>query len=167
VYDLHTMASFQISQGKGKWSSPSNGTNTLADVKALLDTKKTVRVRDAKSKKTITFRQGGAANRGRRLATLAATSASDRGKEAALRKARDPQGVKRTLAAREGQRTRRLGAGGTAISPGAMRALDAEARNRGFRSGDQVLRLSGAKRAGTISTTAGRARTYAKAGRQG
>jgi hypothetical protein len=86
---------------------------------------------------------------------------------AALKRARDPQGVKRTLAAREGQRTRRLGAGGTAISPGAMRALDAEARNRGFRSGDQVLHLSGAKRAGTITTTAGRARTYAKAGRQG
>jgi hypothetical protein len=86
---------------------------------------------------------------------------------AALRRARNPQGVRRTLAAREGQRTRRLGAGGTAISPGAMRALDAEARNRGFRSGDQVLHLSGAKRAGTITTTAGRARTYAKAGRQG
>lgn len=105
-----------------------------------------------------------AANRRRQNARgAAARSAAD----AALRRARDPEGVRRTLAAREGQRTRRLSAGGTAISPGAQRALDAEAQGRGFRSGDQALRLMGARRAGTITTTAGRARTYAKTGRSG
>lgn len=94
-------------------------------------------------------------------------AAKDSATKAALARARDPEGIKRTLEAREGQRTKRLGAAGTAISPGAARALTAQAKERGFRSIDTALRPKGIKQVGTITTPSGRAKTYAKTGRSG
>lgn len=60
--------------------------------------------------------------------------------DAALKRARNPKGVRATLAARERGREKRLGMDGTAISPSALKAMDAEAKAKGFRSASEAVR---------------------------